>query len=569
MKRKAKADTTTVIQTENTAPDIPDNAPKTYKKTAVRFFRMLTASVFAVSAVPVLHAAAADAEYGDTQEDGTFVYGWNYNNQGTYEFQKKENGSVSGSWEGIHDCVYQSGIKFPEPVHPETCSIRIAYHAELEASGACSYGIHGFSEGDYTVDSDPIEFFVIEGGNGMKLPADAQPMGTVTVEDNCYDMYVSFHTMQTGIEQDCGYMQYWSVRQNNAFDAEKNNYCMGNIALSEHIRAWQGIGAKFDEYAVAQAFFEVESFDDGEGNAAGTCVINDVNVTLTEPDAKLLEGRYLNKRDDGTYLEAWEHSDAGALYYREEPDGGCFAQWADVTSSCVRSGMYYPEPFSVSAQDDIRVRYEASLEAKGTVWYNVVGLYHDGFGRDGEFYVVEGWDGYRPCSDIEPLRTVEIGGVQYDIYHTVHVTFGIDPPPPVPQYWSIRRENAYHAGTNNLCKAEIPLLEHMRAWDREDAKICDWTVSSVFFEVNGYHNTQLDASGICRFTKTEVTITPAERAANGDVNKDGNADVADAVMIAKFLGCQGDIADWEAGDLNGDRILNAVDLTMFKQILMK
>ena len=58
MKRKAKADTTTVIQTENTAPDIPDNAPKTYKKTAVRFFRMLTASVFAVSAVPVLHDRA-------------------------------------------------------------------------------------------------------------------------------------------------------------------------------------------------------------------------------------------------------------------------------------------------------------------------------------------------------------------------------------------------------------------------------------------------------------------------------------------------------------------------------
>ena len=250
-----------------------------------RFWGLLTAAVIAAAAVPVMHVSAADTEYAYPQEDGSFVYGWNYNGQGKYDFRKEENGSVYGSWEGINTCLYQKGIRFPEPVHPEQGSLRVAYHTELEATGTFSYGIHGFSGGDYTVDSDPIEFYVIEGWNEWELPAGVQPKGTVTVGNECYDMYESFHTIQTGIERNYGYMQYWSVRQNNAFEPRKLNVCAGTVALDEHIRAWQSLGAKFDKYAVAQVYFEAEAVGDSESNAHGSCSIMDVNVTSADPAA--------------------------------------------------------------------------------------------------------------------------------------------------------------------------------------------------------------------------------------------------------------------------------------------
>ncbi len=72
----------------------------------------------------------------------------------------------------------------------------------------------------------------------------------------------------------------------------------------------------------------------------------------------------------------------------------------------------------------------------------------------------------------------------------------------------------------------------------------------------------------CNIAEIEVYGTETTNT-RGDVNIDGKVDTADAVMLAKYLSCQGDIANWEAGDLNGDRVLNAVDLTMLKRILMK
>ncbi len=250
-----------------------------------RFFGLLTAAVIAAAAVPVMHVSAADTEYAYQHEDGTFEYGWNYNGQGKYDFWREENGSVYGSWEEISTCLFQKGIRFPEPVHPEQGSLRVTYNAELIANGTCSYGIHGFSGGDYTVDSYPIEFYVIEGWNEWELPAGAQAKGTVTVGDQCYDLYESFHTIQTGIERNYGYMQYWSVRQNNAFEPRTLNVCAGTVALDEHIRAWQSLGAKFDKYAVAQVYFEAEAVGESEGDANGSCSIMDVDVTFTEPAA--------------------------------------------------------------------------------------------------------------------------------------------------------------------------------------------------------------------------------------------------------------------------------------------
>lgn len=60
----------------------------------------------------------------------------------------------------------------------------------------------------------------------------------------------------------------------------------------------------------------------------------------------------------------------------------------------------------------------------------------------------------------------------------------------------------------------------------------------------------------------------APASVKGDVNADGMFTVADVIMLQKWLLCNGEITDWEAGDLCEDGILNAFDLRAMKQMLL-
>ena len=56
----------------------------------------------------------------------------------------------------------------------------------------------------------------------------------------------------------------------------------------------------------------------------------------------------------------------------------------------------------------------------------------------------------------------------------------------------------------------------------------------------------------------------------GDINADKAFDLSDAVLLQKWLLAYPDaaLADWEAGDLNGDGRLNAVDFSLMKRMLL-
>ena len=55
----------------------------------------------------------------------------------------------------------------------------------------------------------------------------------------------------------------------------------------------------------------------------------------------------------------------------------------------------------------------------------------------------------------------------------------------------------------------------------------------------------------------------------GDVNADGVFNVADVVMMQRWLLCQGRLVSWEAGDLCQDNQINAFDLCLMKRMLLE
>lgn len=55
----------------------------------------------------------------------------------------------------------------------------------------------------------------------------------------------------------------------------------------------------------------------------------------------------------------------------------------------------------------------------------------------------------------------------------------------------------------------------------------------------------------------------------GDVNADGVFNIADVVMMQRWLLCQGRLVSWEAGDLCQDNQINAFDLCLMKRMLLE
>ncbi len=66
---------------------------------------------------------------------------------------------------------------------------------------------------------------------------------------------------------------------------------------------------------------------------------------------------------------------------------------------------------------------------------------------------------------------------------------------------------------------------------------------------------------------TVHTAEPVKR--KGDVDANGKVEVADAVMLVKYLLTSGDVTDAEAADMNEDGVLNVTDLSLLKQEILR
>ncbi len=66
---------------------------------------------------------------------------------------------------------------------------------------------------------------------------------------------------------------------------------------------------------------------------------------------------------------------------------------------------------------------------------------------------------------------------------------------------------------------------------------------------------------------TVFAVEEIDKTVDGDVNADGVFNVADVVMMQKWLLCSDDLTDWKAGDLCEDNVINVFDLCLMKQML--
>ena len=78
---------------------------------------------------------------------------------------------------------------------------------------------------------------------------------------------------------------------------------------------------------------------------------------------------------------------------------------------------------------------------------------------------------------------------------------------------------------------------------------------------------QWEYSGV---TSEKFVLEPIKKDAGkirGDVNADGALNIADVVMMQKYLTGSNDLIDWEAGDLSENGRIDIFDLIMLRRLL--
>ena len=98
-------------------------------------------------------------------------------------------------------------------------------------------------------------------------------------------------------------------------------------------------------------------------------------------------------------------------------------------------------------------------------------------------------------------------------------------------------------------------------------------VSNGESAVDVYNISTEDGANICQWDYWEGDgqhFVLEAAAVSGDINGDGGCDLADAALLQQWLTVgTGTLSVWQAGDLDGNGLLNAVDLTLLKRLLMQ
>lgn len=133
---------------------------------------------------------------------------------------------------------------------------------------------------------------------------------------------------------------------------------------------------------------------------------------------------------------------------------------------------------------------------------------------------------------------------------------------------------------------QIQIQVHYYAqWDNDANDMVDKDPTGLLFSAVGSGKSQIATTPATTLTTTVTTTTvttvatttsvpvtttetPVVTDISGDVNSDGVFNIADIVMLQKWLISIGDLTDWKAADLYKDDIINVYDLCLMKRMLI-
>lgn len=161
-----------------------------------------------------------------------------WKDSGTTEMRLNGGGTYRCQWSEINNALFRVGKKFDcTKSWEEIGDIQVVYEADYYPVGNSYLCVYGWTR-------EPlVEYYVVQSWGNWRPPG-AEALGTITVDDSTYDVYVTTRVQQPSIDGAQTFQQFWSVR--------KGKRSEGTVSVTEHFRAWQELGLELGKlYEVA------------------------------------------------------------------------------------------------------------------------------------------------------------------------------------------------------------------------------------------------------------------------------------------------------------------------------
>ena len=143
------------------------------------------------------------------EEDGYSYELWK--DSGTTRMTLTGDGNFNCEWSNINNCLFRRGLKFDcTQTYREIGNITCDFAADYAPDGNSYFCIYGWTR-------DPlIEYYIVESWGSWRPPG-GEPIATITVDGDAYDVYRTLRVNQPSIDGNTTFEQYWSVRHGERF----------------------------------------------------------------------------------------------------------------------------------------------------------------------------------------------------------------------------------------------------------------------------------------------------------------------------------------------------------------
>ena len=291
------------------------------------------------------------------------------------------------------------------------------------------------------------------------------------------------------------------------------------------------------------------------------------NVEIQWENVKNAEWYYISLYKDGELYDD-KGLDNNCSYSNKLPAGDYIAyicagnNVGTSAASSINFSVYDSKPSSpnlsinkslLSIDENVEIKWNA---VKNAEWY-YISLY-----KDGELYVDKGLD--NNCSYSEKLPAGE-----YIAYICAGNSAGTSTASSVA-FQVVGKLNVILNANGGICSTESITVTYGETYNSlPEPSRSGYIFDGWFTAASG--GKEVTASTIVTANQDHELYAHWEKnKVVGDVNADGTFNVADVVMLQKWLTCTSDVAliEWQAADLYEDGIIDVVDLCMMKKRLI-
>ncbi|MBP5581911.1 MAG: glycoside hydrolase family 11 protein, partial [Ruminococcus sp.] len=405
-------------------------------------------------------------------------------------------------------------------------NIVLTYDVEYTPRGNSYMCVYGWTRNPL------MEYYIIEGWGDWRPPGnDGENKGTVTLNGNTYDIRKTMRYNQPSLDGTATFPQYWSVRQRSGSQNNTTNYMKGTIDVSKHFDAWSQAGLD-----MSGTLYEVSLNIEGY-RSSGSANVKSITFSSVSPEPTT---------EPVTQPVVKAEPDANGYYFTDKFESGA-GDWSARGTGA-----------KVTSSDGFNGSKGILVSGRGDNWHGAQLTLDSSAFNAGETYSF----GTLVKQDGESSTTMKLTLQYNDASGTANYDKVAEVTAPKGE-WADLSNTSF-----TIPSGASSLVLYVEAPD----SLTDFYVDNAFggiknaspLEDVGDHTTSVPGN------ETTTVSTESKKGIRGDINEDGVIDAFDLAPLRRGIlkVMSGGGTAPANSDVNGDGDVNVADLLLLQKYIL-